>query len=384
MIRMAIRMIMGDRLKFFGLLVGLAFASMLITQQAAIFLGYTTRMWAFIDDVPAPDIWVMDPQVLFTEDFKPIADTAVNRVRSVEGVAWAVPMYKSGLPVRLADGTLQVCTIVGVDDATLIGAPPAMVEGSHLDLRQADAVIIDARTAASDLRVRDATGGTRPLRVGDELSVNDRTARVAGVANLTTPFYWQPVIYTTYSRAITWAPPQRRQLTYVLVKAAEGQDVAALARNIESRTGLRAMPRDEFIRMTAAYTLDKTGILINFGITVALGFVIGLLSSGQTFFNYVADNLKTFGALKALGLGNLALLRLIVVQVLVVGLLGFGIGAGLAAFTGTVFASIGMGFHLPWQLLVGSVVSILLICAVAALLASIRVLRLEPAIVFKG
>ncbi|MDX2130658.1 MAG: ABC transporter permease [Planctomycetota bacterium] len=382
MIRVAIKMIMGDRLKFFGLLIGLSFASMLITQQAAIFLGYTTRTWAFIDDVPSPDIWVMDPQVLFTEDFKPIADTAVQRVRAVEGVRWAVPMYKNQLPVRLRDGTLQACTVVGVDDATLIGAPPLMVEGAPEHLRQSDGVIVDAR--ASDLSIVDASGVRRALALGDTLSVNDNTARVVGVATLTKAFYWQPVIYTTYSRALAWAPPQRRQLTYVLAKADPGEAIDAVARRIEDTTGLRALTRDEFIRMTASYTLDKTGILINFGITVALGFVIGLLVGGQTFFNYVADNLKTFGALKALGMNNLGLVRMIGAQVVVVGLLGFGIGVGLAAFTGVIFSRIGMGFHLPWQLAVGSAVSVLCICAVAALLAGLRALRVEPGIVFKG
>ena len=37
----ALKMLMGDRAKFFGILMGLTFASLLITQQMAIFIGLT-------------------------------------------------------------------------------------------------------------------------------------------------------------------------------------------------------------------------------------------------------------------------------------------------------------------------------------------------------
>jgi len=43
-----------------------------------------------------------------------------------------------------------------------------------------------------------------------------------------------------------------------------------------------------------------------------------------------------------------------------------------------------LAFKFPWQLLVFSGVGITLICMFAALLSIIKVIRLEPAIVFKG
>jgi putative ABC transport system permease protein len=78
------------------------------------------------------------------------------------------------------------------------------------------------------------------------------------------------------------------------------------------------------------------------------------------------------------------LLGMIFVQVLVVGLLGFGIGAGMAAVTGSLLKPAGVGFFMPWQLLAGACVSMLLICLVGGALSAIRVMRLEPAIVFKA
>ncbi len=381
---LAIKMLMGDRLKYLGLLIGLTFAATLITQQAAIFMGYTKRMWAFIDDTPHVDVWVMDPQVRFTEDPKPLQDTALLRVRAVEGVEWALPMYRNNLLVQLADGTEEFSTIIGVDDATLMGAPTRMVEGSLEDLRQGDGVIVDQRAASGDLAMTLPDGSKRSLRVGDSLSINDNFARVVGICETSTAFYWQPVIYTTFGRAVRFAPPQRKQMTYVLVKAKKGESPEAVAANIAERTGLAARTPSDFGALTMWYTLLKTGILINFGITVGLGFVIGLLVCGQTFFTYVSDNARLFAALKALGLSNARLLGMIFTQVVVLGLLGFGLGAGIASISGRFMGLAGVGFHLSWQLLVGACVGIMLICLASATLAALRILRLEPGIVFKA
>ncbi len=384
MMRIAIRMIMGDSLKFAGLLVGLTFAAMLITQQASIFMGYVQRMSSFIDDTPHADVFVMDPEVEYTEDPKPMRDTMLQRVRGIEGVAWAVPMYRSGLLVQGAGGRQVFSNVIGVDDATLLGAPVDMVEGDVERLRESDSVIVDFSAAKGDLAVVLPDGSKRPLQVGDQLSINDRFARVVGVCKTKEAFYWAPVIYTTYGRALTYAPPQRKLLTYVLVGVASKSQIPEVAARIHDLTGMAARTRGDFSKLTTWYTLIKTGILVNFGMTVALGFVIGLLVCGQTFFNFIVDNTRYFGALKALGLSNWRLMRMIAMQVLVVGCLGFGLGAGFAALSGGMMKSVGVGFYMPWQLLVGAGVGVLGICLVAAALPTIRVMRLEPAVVFKS
>ena len=130
--------------KFRGIIRGLRFASLVITQQSAIFLGLMTRTFGFLTDTTLPDIWVMDPKVQYIDDLKPLKETEVLRVRSVEGVAWAVPMYKGLLKARLPNGTFQTCNVVGLDDETLIGGPPQMLQGQLSDLRRSDAIIVDS------------------------------------------------------------------------------------------------------------------------------------------------------------------------------------------------------------------------------------------------
>ncbi|HEX5009512.1 MAG TPA: ABC transporter permease [Planctomycetota bacterium] len=380
------RMLTGDRTKYLGIIMGLTFASLLITQQAAVFLGLMTRTYAAITDIGGADVWVMDPKVMFIDDIKPLQDTELYRVRGVEGVAWALPLYKGLLKARLPSGTFQNCIVVGLDDATLMGGPAEMLQGSLADLRRADGVIVDENGARGKLARKPAgpDGPSVPLAVGDTLELNDHRAIVVGICRVSRTFQSQPVVYTTYSRATQFAPRERKLLSFVLARTAAGQDAHTVSARIEAATGLKALPRDEFKHMTMEYYLKYTGIPINFGVAVVLGFIVGLAIAGQTFFNFTLDNLKHFGALKAMGAGNGLLLRMILMQAAVVGAIGYGVGVGTAALVGFLTRNSELAFYMPWQLLLVSAGAVTFICLLSAGLAIRKVIRLEPAIVFRS
>lgn len=382
----ALKMLMGDRAKFLGILLGLTFASLLITQQSAIFVGLMTQTYSFVTDAQLADVWVMDPKVQFVDDMKPMQETQLHRTRSVEGVEWAVPMYRGLLRARLDDGNFQTCIVNGLDDATLIGGPPHLVEGSLEELRRAEGVIVDRRAAADKLSKPPLVpGGPRiPLALGDTLEINDHRAVVVGFCETTPSLMAYPVIYTTYSRALAFAPRERKLLSFVLVKAKEGVAVETLCERIEAATGMAARPKRELERLTMQYYMEYTGIPVNFGIAVALGFVVGIAIAGQTFFNFTVENLRHFGAMKAMGASDRTLLVMIVQQAVLVGALAYGIGVGAAALFGELTRHTALAFRFPWQLLLLSAGAIALICVVAALLSIRKVVALEPAIVFKG
>jgi putative ABC transport system permease protein len=383
----ALKMLTGDRAKYFALIFGIFFVSLVLTQQTSVFTGLMSRTFAPITDVGIADIWVTDPKVLYVDDIKPLQDTAILRVRGVEGVDWAVPLYKSTLRARLHDGRFQSAIVYGLDDATLAGGPPEMIEGSLESLRMADAVIVD-RTGAngkfSKPNPNDPKGPPIPLKVGDDLELNDHRAIVVGICGVSRTFQSQPVLYTTYSRAIQFAPQERKLLSFVLVKAKPGVDHKELCDRIVGATGLAAHTRDSFRWLTMGYYMKYTGIPINFGTAVALGFLVGIAIAGQVFYSFTLDNLRHFGALKAMGASNRVLLRMIVLQALHVGAIGYGLGVGAASVFGYLFRNTELAFRLPWQLLLGSAVAVLLICCIAASLSLRKVMNLEPAVVFKS
>lgn len=379
----ALKMLVGDKLKYVAIIAGVAFAALLITQQASIFAGFSLQIGQWIRDTSngSFDLWVMDDQVEFDNDFKPMADTALQRVRGVEGVEWAVPMYKNYLRVRLPDGTLVLSRIIGIDDATLTGGPPEVTHGTLADLRQDRAVLVDEEQARTTLKLKRTEN--RPLRIGDRISVNDHDAIVAGFYRANKEFFWDPVLYTTYTRALSWAPRERKLLSYVLVKVAKEHSVDEVAGRINRLSGLKALSNKEFDGSSTEELMTRTGIKVNFGITILLGFIIGLLVAGQTFYTFVLDNLKLFGALKAMGTTTLTVMRMMCIQVVTVGTIGYGLGLGGAAIAGIFFGKLGLAFNMSWHIPVIGGLAVVACCLVAGVLGMVRVIRLEPAVVFK-
>jgi putative ABC transport system permease protein len=381
----ALKMLVGDRAKYLGIIMGLTFASLLITQQLAIFFGLMSRSYGAITDMAYPDIWVMDPKVQFIDDVKPLQDTELQRVRGVSGVEWATPLYKGMIQARLANGTFQNCNMWGLDDASLVGGPPIMVEGTLADLRRSEAVIVDEVGAGDKLAHLAPDGKTKiPLKVGDDMELNDHHAVVVGICRNTRTWQSQPIVYTTYSRATTFVPQERKLLSFVLVRARAGENQQSLCQRITRQTGLAAYTREAFVSKTYNYFMKNTGIPINFGISVALGFIVGTAIAGQTFYSFTLDNIRHFGALKAMGAGNVVLLRMILLQALLTGAVGYGLGVGLATTFGFLTKKTELAFKLPGGLLEFTAIAVLMICVMSALLSILKVMKLEPAIVFKG
>ncbi|MFN0010533.1 MAG: ABC transporter permease [Phycisphaerales bacterium] len=388
----ALKMLFGDRGKFLGVILGLTLASFLITQQSSIFVGIMTRTVGFLSDTAQPDIWVMDAKVQFIDDIKPMSDTMLYRVRGVEGVEWAVPLYKGLLRARLQNGNFQQCVVIGLDDTTLMGGPPEMVEGTLEDLRRSEGVIVDITGAVGRLaKMPEGPDGKPvpgakpiPLKIGDTLELNDRRAVVVGICRSARTFQNQPTIYTTYTRATRYAPRERKLLSFVMAKALPGQDLATLAQRIRSQTGLTALTQSEFSWKTIFYFMKYTGIPINFGFAVGLAFLVGTAIAGQTFYAFTLDNIRHFGALKAMGATNARLLGMIILQALVVGVIGYGLGVGAASSFAILSKVSELAFRLLWQTLAITAAAIAVICVLSALVSIWKVMRLEPAIVFKG
>jgi putative ABC transport system permease protein len=373
------KMLTGDRSKYAAIVFGVTFACFLIAEQSATFCGVMRRTTSQIRDTHGADVWVMNPGVRYVDDLKAISDNAVFRVRGVPGVAWAVNLYRGQGQAQLATGNYQGVILMGVDDATLAGAPARMLLGELGDLQNPDAVIVD------EAGFRQLWPG-EPLRTGKVLEMNDRRAVVVGVFPSSQTFMTLPVVYTRLSQATLFVPPYRRLVPFVLAKCQPGEEPEAVARRVAEQTGLMALTRQRFIDLTMNYYLHHTGIPLNFGTTVLLGFLVGCAIAGQTFYLFTVENLKQFGTLKAMGLSDRGVIGMILVQALVVAGVGYGFGVGLATLYGVVAQESWplLAFFLPWQVLLATGGAVLVIALLSSLLSIRRVLVLEPAAVFQG
>ena len=377
--RVALKMLVGDRAKYLGLIFGIGFATLLMSQQVSIFIGLMTRTASQIMDVREADVWVMHPRVKYVDEIEAMPDVDLARVRGVEGVAWAVPLFKGNAVIRSGEGLLQQVILMGLDDGSLVGRPPEILLGSLADLKRPNALMIDRAG-------HEFIWPGEPLRTGRIVEINDRRVEIVAIAKASPPFVTFPVVYTRYSEALRFTPPQRNKLSFVVAKAADGVDPTALARRIGARTGLQALTWSEFAWRSVRHYVERTGIPINFGITVLLGFIVGAAVAAQTFYIFVIENLRQFGALKAIGVTDGQILRMVILQALVVAALGYGLGIGFCALFFWSMAEVPAfdGFVLRWQVMVGTGVAVSVIMVLSSIASIRKVVVLDPAVVFRG
>ncbi len=379
MFSIAMKMLFHDRAKFIGLVLGVAFSTLLINQQLGIFIGLISRAGAVVVDVPEADIWVMDPGVKNLDTIFPLRDTELGRVRGVPGVAWAVPLFKSNVTIRTGNGELEASLLIGVDDTTLIGLPPQVIMGNIDELRRPDAVAVSEEGFKKVWR-------NEPVALGKVAELNDRRAVVVAIVKDSPKFTSSITFFTRYSQALQYTNNGRNQMSFIVAKAAQDQTSEQVSENIKARTGLQAMSSPAFRWKAIEYVIQNTGIPISIGTVVALGILVGIAVVGLMFNLFVLENLKQFAVLKAIGTSNWRLIGMVFLQAMVVGFVGFSLGLfGATMFFETAGKSpTFQGFFLPWYVAAGSGAVAAAIIVLAALFAMRRVLFVDPAIVFRG
>src|SRR6266852_7126135 len=375
----ALKMLTGDRAKYLGLIFTIAFCTFLLQNQTSIFAGILKRTGSQIADVTDAEIWVMDPKTEYFEQTKALKDTDLTRVRGVDGVKWAVNLYKGSPVARTLSGKFAVSFCIGLDDATLTGAPRKMLLGSWERFREPDSVVIDKAGYV-------LLFPGEPLELGRTLELNDHKVTIVGISDPPAPFLSFPVMHTRYSEGVNFVGRERTQLSYVLVKPQPGVNAEELCKRIEAQTGLRARTSQQCQWDGIGYYLKNTGIPVNFGITITIAVIVGVVVAGQTFYLFTIENLKQFGALKAIGVTNWRLIGMILLQAFTVGVMGFSLGTGMAAafFEMTLRLIATRGLILMWQNVVLTGGCILLVVVIASLLSIRRVVVLEAATVFRG
>ncbi len=375
----AMKMLVGDRVKYIGIIIGVAIATFLISQQLNIFIGLMGSTYGLVTNISTPDIWVTNRPMQDVDDLRPMSGNELYRVKAVNGVLWATRLFRQTVQVRLNSGKFQTCMLLGLGDQSLVGGPPELLDGITLSaLRISHGVIVDAAYARDKLQ---------NISPGQSMQINGHRALVVGWCRTALSFQGLPMIYTTYSRAANWAPTQRHQLAVVLVKARRGVNLHALCRRIEARTGLEAYTRHGIADKTFWYYMKSTGIPINFGITITLGALVGIAIAAQTLYQFTHDNLRYLGTLKAMGATDGTLARMVLAQAFLTGALGFGVGMGMSGGSFMLImhltpVSQRLGAFLP-QVMIGTGLGMVVIVMAASLFSLISVVRLEPAVVFR-
>ena len=391
---------------------GIMFAVSLVTIQTGILNGFTRSTGLLIDRSKA-DIWLASNEMVYLELTLPLPVEYLLQARRVPGVAKAEALLFTPKRWRVPPNHIAPNQIVGFDPDGELFAPWNFTEGDVKVLRQPYTVIVDESTTDS-LAVE---------KVGDVGSINNIPTTIGGFVRGNQSIASSIFMFASLESANTYATSQiatsiRCQskdgtiecvnefsraeeetgdlpdpkslsasdfITYILVKAEPGQDLEELKQRLEaSIPDTRAYAKEEMARITRQYWQQRTGIGFILGLGAAVGTIVGMVVVGQILYASVADNLKEFATLKAMGASNGTLYRVIVEQALWMAVMGYIPGMLLCLGVSSYTSQMGILISITPATGVAVFGITLVICIGASLFAIQRVTKIDPAIVFKA
>lgn len=374
-LKLAYKLVVNDKSKFTALLVGITFAVFLMMFITSMFVGVLNHSAATVINIDAP-IWIMDPAVETPANTIGLPDYVLDAVRSMQGVKYAVPLYAGGALLKLADGSYQSASVIGLDDTSLYGRP-SLIQGRIENIYAENGFIA--------IRDADFPKLGNP-HIGSEFELNDHRGVIVGIAEVpTSSLFGLPTLYTTYYRALQYIPNPRYTISYVLVVPKSVDQIARIKQQVKA-LGYLALTKDEFIARTTNFYIFQSGFGMNLLIMTAVSFIVGLSVSGQTFYTFILENLERFGALKAIGTKSRELVSIILFQAAFTSLTGYGLGVGLCV--GLIgIAKLRMPEYAAMVTYLNLAVPfamVLVITAISSYYGVRKVLAIEPFDIFRG
>ena len=374
---LARKLLFHDRVRFAVAIAGVSVSVMLVLVQVGLYFGFMNTASSIIDASSA-DLWVTKAGNESFEFASPYDERTLYKVASVPGVDHADRVLLSFAQLKLPDGGDLGVQVVGIETtpgrAPML-APWHVVAGDASRLAEPGAITIDA-TEYAKLKMD---------RVGETTEIAGVRAEVVAMTSGVRSFTTSPIVFTDLRTARSFMPQLGDDaVTYVLVRVAPGESVADVKARIDALPHLAAFTTAEMSSRTRDYWSTRTGVGAGFFTTAVLGIIVGFVVVGQILYSGTLQYLREYGTLKAMGARNSAVVRVILAQAMISAALGFVAGGALAVVMQAVMAKANLSVALFPELYAGTAVVTAVMCSFASLLSIVKVLRLDPASVFKG
>ncbi len=256
-----------------------------------------------------------------------------------------------------------------------------MVESARR-LHAADTCLFDLRVRPEFKRVAEKLTDGEPLVA----EINGRRIWVVGTTAIGASFAVDGNLVTSdanFARLFPGRPTS--SIDVGVVRLRPGVDRQQVKLELQARYGadLLVLTIDEFADRARDFLLRSRPINFIFGLGAAVGFLIGFAIVYQMLFTDVSNHLPQYATLKAIGYSDRYLRRIVLQESVILSLLGFLPGAGLAwgLYAVTVKAT-NLPLRMTWDrgaLIFGLTV---VMCGLSGLVAMRKLRQADPADVF--
>jgi putative ABC transport system permease protein len=370
---LARKILLYDRVKFLVAAAGVSVSVFLVLVQIGLYLGFMRNASSIVDHADA-DLWVASAG---TENFDiaaPMDERTFYRVAGTPGVAHAERMILAFGQFKMASGGAQGVEVVGLERDARLFRPWNVVEGDPRRISEIDGIVVD-RSEFPKLQM---------TALGDRREITGMRSRSVALTQGIRSFTTSPYIFTNIQTARAYTRLRPDQLTYVLVQAAPGVPVATVRDRLNRIPYVSAYQTRAFSELARSYWSERTGVGAGFFMTAMMGVIVGLVVVGQILYNGTLEHIREYGTLKAMGAKNSAIVAVILYQALISAALGLVLGGAMAVVARAALSAANLSVVLSPAVLALTAVLTAVMCTLAALLSIIKVLRLDPASVFKG
>ena len=371
--KLAARNLLYDKLRFAATLVGIVFSIVLVTVQLGLFVSFARTVTIMIDHAPA-DLWIVPQGTKNFEDPSLLDEADRYRAMSIEGVSQVAPILISFSHWRIQDGGASPVLVIGSNLRAGGGLLPwNLVEGSLESLAIPNSVAVDY-AYLDRLGVKGIGGGAE---------MRNRRAEVRAVSKGIRSFTTTPFIFTTLDRARAYTGTPSTNVTYLLVHLDPRADLEGVRSQLQSvLSKAEVLTAAEFSDRSRSFWLFGTGAGAALFAGALLAMVVGSVVVAQTLYSSTKEHLYEFATLRAIGSSGVYLHTVIITQALLSAVVGFGIAFVIGVSIVRLTADSALPVLMTPALTVILFILTVVMCVISALSSILKIMRMDPAMVF--
>ena len=370
--KLAFRNLFQDRLRLIATVVGIGFSMVLVIIQMGLYVSFEEMVTVMIDHASA-DLWIVSRGSKSFEDPSLLDERERFRALSIHGVVEAVPMVAGVARWRAPSGATSPIFIVGADRREDGILPWNLVEGSLESLEIPGAVAID----------QSYFDRLETSRIGESAEINDQTVKVLEITHGIRSFTTMPYVFVApgQARSLTGTPPNKA--SYFIVRLAQGVNATDIRDQLRTRlTDADVLTPAEFGQRSRTFWVSGTGAGAALLMGSLLALIVGTVIVAQTLYSSTKDHLYEFATLRAIGSSSGYIIEVIIIQALLSAVIGFGLAAGIGSIVVWATAETALPVVMtPAMILIVLMVTILM-SVLSAALAIMKVMRIDPVLVF--
>ena len=216
-----------------------------------------------------------------------------------------------------------------------------------------------------------------------EADIRGNDVKVAAITSGIRSFTTTPYVFTDITQAREFIGIPSSFVSYFLVKLKPDANLEQVRSALQAQTdSIEVLTTAQFRERSRNFWLFGTGAGAALFAGALLGVIVGTVIVAQTLYSSTKDHIDEFATLRAMGSSNGYLYRVIIYQALLNAVVGFCLAA-LVGFAVVLFTSGGALPVVITPALMGGVLLLTVaMCIASAFTAIIKVVRIDPAVVF--